>query len=133
MDIRLAVISELPGQRKIITDKLSLLGKFKIVYQGESLSTDFNHLVRALPDIIILSAVSPLTFRKEVGKKRCQEVADSLPDTKILLRTNLPQDHTYIKETISYGVNIINDHCDWSAVASGIEMIMDGKKLIHYE
>jgi DNA-binding NarL/FixJ family response regulator len=133
MEIRLAVISELAGQRRIIAEKLSLLGEFQTVYQGESLSTNFDHLRKASPDVIIVSAVNPGTFQRDVNESSCRKIANLLPDTKLLLLTDLQQDHTYVKEAIRCGLNIIHDHSDWSAVANGIEMIMDGKHLIRYE
>ena len=116
-----------------MNEKLSLFGQFETVYQGGSLSTNFKQLVKARPDVVIIVTGTPNTFYDEINPRRFQKLAEWLPNTKVLLRTELERDHPFIKDAIACGASVLDERCDWPIIARGIERIMQGERLVLYE
>jgi hypothetical protein len=133
MKIQLALISGSTEQRKLMEEKLSQFGTFETVYRGKSLSTNFKQLVKTKPDVVIITTGSPDTFYAEINPERFQKLTGLLPNTKILLRTELDENHPFIKDSVAHGANIMDERCDWNTIAKEIGRIAQGERLVHYE
>ncbi len=131
--IRVAIISGSKAQRNFTAENLMRghYGEFNIVYRGSSLSTHFKQIEGSRSDLILLTTGSPNTFSYEIDP-RFRKVKESLPETRILLRTELEQKDPFVMTATKSGVSVIDERADLPQIIDAIRRTVAGEQVICY-
>jgi len=129
--IKIAVISGSRGTREFLRQGLSVFSGIEFVYGGQSLSRHFRGLAEAHPNIILVDVGSPNTFSDEI-KPDFPKIHKSLPETKVLIRTDLPETAEFVRRAVDSGASIIDSRLGISRIVEAMTTISDGRDVIWY-
>lgn len=129
--LRIALISGSKGQRELMEKTFPLFGGLGIVYKGQSLGTNFGELVRSRPDVVVVVTGSPNTFHYEIDPT-FRKLHQRLPQTKIVVRTELNPLHEFVRQCSEGGTSIVGDQLDWHDVVDAVRRTAGGEQVIHF-
>lgn len=136
METRVAILMQAKGRRKMLERDFAKLEGITVVACQKDMKTGIKAVFRQRPDILLLYTDGPGFFPDElqVSLPRMLErlKKEKLFKTKVLLRTQYPEDHELIRSAFEAGVNIIDDKYDAPVIAEAMRRIQNGEHIRLY-
>lgn len=131
--IRVALICASRTQAEITKRNLSVFGEFNFVHTGKDFKTNFKKMVEKDPQVIIVDTASNNDYYREFDP-RFLKIGRFLPRTRILIRTELPEQHPFVQEAYENGASIVDERLAYQKIAETICTLIDTKEqVVRYE
>ncbi|MEK7182583.1 MAG: hypothetical protein AAB694_00280 [Patescibacteria group bacterium] len=131
-NIYVAIIGGLKAQRAYAREHLLQFPTMRIVFEGKSLREHFKRLVRSNPHIVLILTGSQNTFAEELYPA-FTKIQERIPRAKILLRTELSQEHPLIQKAIEAGVNVVDERYDFTKITEALRRVVEGEHIVWYK
>lgn len=123
---RIAIICQNRSIAQNMARHLSSHMAFDLVHTGQNLSRGFRKLVKRKPHVILVDTTAPNCYRDFDPK--FQEVKNALPGIRIVIRTELDEEHHFVREAYNNGASIIDDRLEYLKIAQTLQDVLTVEK-----